>query len=415
MSRPSEADRPYAVAMLGARMHYAVPRLLAGAGRLARFYTDFSAGHGLGRLLALLPGGLGGAAARMRSRRADGIEAGRITAFNAFGLEYQRRLRMARSAEGRIEAFLWGGRRFCELVVRAGLPDACGGVFAFNSAALELFRHARGCGRRTVLEQSSAPKAVERRIVSEAAARFPAWAALDAEPGAAADDYAARERAEWAEADRILCGSDFVREAVCAAGGLPPGRCVTVPYGFDLPAAAPERPPRGARMRVLTVGHVCLQKGSPLVMRAAERLRGVAEFRMVGRIEPGPAVAEARRAGADLVGPVPRGAVDAHYRWADVFLLPSLCEGSATVCYEALAHGLPVVCTPNTGSVVRDGVEGFIVPTMDGDAVAERIERLAREPERRAAMSDAARQRAGEQTLAAYGARLLAALGEGSA
>ena len=47
---------------------------------------------------------------------------------------------------------------------------------------------------------------------------------------------------------------------------------------------------------------------------------------------------------------------------ADVFVFPSLFEGSAVVTYEALAAGLPSVVTPSAGSVVRDGVEGFIVP-----------------------------------------------------
>ena len=47
---------------------------------------------------------------------------------------------------------------------------------------------------------------------------------------------------------------------------------------------------------------------------------------------------------------------------ADVFVFPSLFEGSAVVTYEALACGLPSVVTPDAGSVVRDGVEGFVVP-----------------------------------------------------
>jgi len=100
----------------------------------------------------------------------------------------------------------------------------------------------------------------------------------------------------------------------------------------------------------------------------------------------------------------------AQYGWADVFLLPSLCEGSATVIYEALGYGLPVVCTPNAGSVVRDGLEGFIAPVRDATAIARRIEELAQDVELRARMSAQAKARAVEFTVAAYGQRLLAAL-----
>ncbi len=55
---------------------------------------------------------------------------------------------------------------------------------------------------------------------------------------------------------------------------------------------------------------------------------------------------------------------------ADVFVFPSLFEGSAVVTYEALACGLPCIVTPRPGSVVRDGVEGLIVPARDVEALA---------------------------------------------
>jgi len=43
---------------------------------------------------------------------------------------------------------------------------------------------------------------------------------------------------------------------------------------------------------------------------------------------------------------------------------------------EAMAHGLPVVTTPNCGRVVTDGVDGLMVPARDGQALAEAIEQL---------------------------------------
>jgi glycosyltransferase involved in cell wall biosynthesis len=163
-------------------------------------------------------------------------------------------------------------------------------------------------------------------------------------------------------------------------------------------------------LRVLTVGAVGLRKGAPYVLEAAKRLKGQAEFRWVGGVELLPAAAERMAECVHLSGAVPTTQVAEHFQWADVFLLPSLCEGSATVTYEALGHGLPVICTPNTGSVVRDGVEGFIVPVRDAVLIAERIERLALNMELRAQMAANAKSRAAEFTVAEYGRRLLAAL-----
>ena len=112
----------------------------------------------------------------------------------------------------------------------------------------------------------------------------------------------------------------------------------------------------------------------------------------------------------ELTGPVPRSEVLAQYAWADVFFLPSLCEGSATVTYEALACGLPVVCTPNTGSVVRDGIDGFVVPMRDAAAMADRLLQFHQDRDLLESASEQARQRASEFTLEAYRTRLKQAL-----
>jgi glycosyltransferase involved in cell wall biosynthesis len=71
-----------------------------------------------------------------------------------------------------------------------------------------------------------------------------------------------------------------------------------------------------------------------------------------------------------------------------------LFEGSAVVTYEALASGLPCVVTPAAGSIVRDGVEGLVVPERDPEAIALAMERLGLDPEFRARSALAARTRA---------------------
>ncbi|MDQ7028789.1 MAG: glycosyltransferase family 4 protein, partial [Ardenticatenia bacterium] len=91
---------------------------------------------------------------------------------------------------------------------------------------------------------------------------------------------------------------------------------------------------------------------------------------------------------------------------ADVFVFPSLQEGSALVTYEALACGLPVVTTPNAGSVVRDGIEGFLVPIRDVEALAARLEHLRADEGLHLEMGQAARRRAKAFTWEHYGDRL---------
>jgi glycosyltransferase involved in cell wall biosynthesis len=95
-----------------------------------------------------------------------------------------------------------------------------------------------------------------------------------------------------------------------------------VPYGVDAGAGVPAREDHAGPLRVLTAGIVGLRKGSPYVQAAAQAMKGVARFRMVG---PAPLKAQALeplRRDVELVGAVPRPDMAAHYAWADVFLLP---------------------------------------------------------------------------------------------
>jgi glycosyltransferase involved in cell wall biosynthesis len=276
------------------------------------------------------------------------------------------------------------------------------------------------------MEQTIAPMRVELELSTQERTQFADWENIS-ERNDPALEYCQREEAEWEAADLILCGSEFVRDGIGNCGG-PVGKCVVVPYGVDITnplstvhSPQPQRPDEVATinhqlstlnrpLRVLTVGAVGLRKGAPYVMEAAKRLKGQAEFRWVGPINLMPKAAAEMGQHVELSGAVPRGEVDRHFGWADIFLLPSLCEGSATATYEALGHGLPEICTANTGSVVRDGREGFIVPVRDASAIAGRVERLAQDAELRAQMAAHAKARAAEFTVAKYGQRLLAAL-----
>lgn len=401
-------ERTYVVAHLGARMRYAVPRILQKSGHLERLYTDICAARGSPRLLNLIPNSLRPARVnRLLSRVPRGVSPDRITAFNDFGYEYARR-RNSGGREGRFLVHLWAGKEFCRRIMNAGLGRA-GGVFTFNSAGLELLQAARRRGLRAVMEQTIAPMRVELQLLADEAGRFPGWEAPT--EGARASEYCDREEEEWKSADLILCGSEFVRDGIAQCGG-PVEKCVVVPYGVDLPEGRRKNAEgrRGGPLRVLTVGSVGLRKGSPYVLEAAKLMKGKAVFRIVGGMGVTPDAEAQLREHLELTGSVPGSELAGHFAWSDVFLLPSLCEGSATVTYEALAYGLPVICTANTGSVIRDGIEGFIVPIRDAAAIVDRLHRFLNDHELLEQMSKSAFARAKEFTVAKYGDRLTNAL-----
>ena len=80
----------------------------------------------------------------------------------------------------------------------------------------------------------------------------------------------------------------------------------------------------------------------------------------------------------------------------DVFVLPSVNEGLSIALIEAMAQGKPSVVTNAGGlpEVVRDGVEGLVVPAQDPQALAAGVLRLLADPAVRTRMGEAARRRA---------------------
>jgi len=400
---------PMIVSQLGARMHYAVPRILHAAGRLEHFYTDICAAQGWPRALRSLPPRfLPRAARRLTGRLPADLPPGRITSFDGVGMRFALQRALASDPTAATRAHIWAGQTLSRQVLRRLDRHQSSGaaIYGFSGECLELLTGARARGFRAVVEQIVAPKTILDRLMLEEEALHPDWGPARVRDGLS-EEYAARERGEWAAADLILCGSEFVRDGVIACGGRPE-RCVVTPYGVQATVFFPRR--RIGPLKVLTVGGVGLRKGAPYVLEVARRLKGVAEFRMAGALDLSDGARRRLGEAVTLLGPVPRSEIGAHYAWADVFLLPSICEGSATVLYEALMAGLPVVTTPNAGSVVRHGVDGFVTPIRDPDAIEAALAALARDPDLYRAMAGAARKRGLEHSLQQYSRRLLAAL-----
>jgi hypothetical protein len=402
-------DARWIVARFGAYMHYAVPRILQRAGALEQLYTDFYAGDAGTFLFRRMPAKWRGSLLnRMLGRFSCEIPQSKITSFPLLGIRYYLSQHRAPDVESRSAAYLQGGDEFARRVVRRGFGTASA-VYTFNTAALPILQAARERGIFTAYEQTIAPRAYEEELLAEEQRRFPGWAPERVQ-GPSTQATIDLERREWELADVILCGSEFVKEGVRHCGG-PVERCVVVPYGVEDFATGARRPAHGGPLRVLTVGEAGLRKGVTYLHETAKLLQGEAEFRWIGSVSLLPEAREKVGATVDLRGVVPHNQINEHFEWADVFCLPSVCEGSATVIYEALMSGLPVITTPNAGSLVRDGVDGFIVPIRSPEALRDAFLGLHGDRSRLEAMSQAALESAERVSLDAYERRLGLALG----
>jgi phosphatidylinositol alpha-mannosyltransferase len=151
----------------------------------------------------------------------------------------------------------------------------------------------------------------------------------------------------------------------------------------------------GDQLRIVFVGQVVERKGLPLLLRAFEALREhiPTELTVIGPSldELSPLMLDSRD--VRVLGKVDDETKRRELERADVLCAPSLGgESFGMVLSEAFAAGTPVVASDIAGyrEVVRDGVDGVLVPPGDAQAVAEALRDLYDEPARRAAMARAA-------------------------
>jgi phosphatidylinositol alpha-mannosyltransferase len=178
-----------------------------------------------------------------------------------------------------------------------------------------------------------------------------------------------------------------------------------VPNGSDvgLFASASPVPSLPAGRRMLWTHRLDPQKGFPVAVEAFATLAGefpdlwfvvIGDGRERGAIERLPAEARAR---VMMIGSVEHERLPAYHACADVFIAPALGQESfGLVLVEAMAAGVPVVASDIAGyrEVVREDIDGLLVPPGDPAALAEAVGRVLRESDLAKRLSEAGRERA---------------------
>jgi starch synthase len=271
---------------------------------------------------------------------------------------------------------------------KLGTPDV---VHAWSGTAEPSIKAARGQGIVTVLERSSSHMLEQRRILREEYDSLGLrW---EETPRASVE----RELREYELVDRVFVPSLFVERSF-VAHGFPAHRLFRNGFGVDISRFKPGKKADNV-FRVIYAGALSVRKG---IHHLAEAFRAAnvpaGELLLVG----GPSQETDRLIGnntADVrrVGHVPQSELPTLYQTASVFAMASLEEGQAYVQAQALACGLPLVCTTNTGGedflamsgtgIAREGgiteyPAGYLVPAGESAAMAMALRALATDPVR---------------------------------
>lgn len=206
-----------------------------------------------------------------------------------------------------------------------------------------------------------------------------------------------REEAIYRQADAITVPSHFVARSFIEMG-VPAEKVFTIPYGVRLENFRPTSEPAKDEFNVLFAGAPGLRKGVPYLLQAFAKLKHPRKkLRVAGYLQENLKIPLKRLPleNVEFLGPVNQLALVDLMSRSHVLVLPSIEEGLALVQAEAMACGCPVISSTNSGAedLFHDGVEGFIVPIRDPEAILERLQRLADEPELRRNMGEAALRR----------------------
>ena len=394
--------KKFIAVQLGARRSYAVPSILEKAGLLETFYTDLCGNAGLlGTLLGTLPQFvIQGQLKNLYGRQLPQNLIHKTVTFPYLTLQYEMEKKLSQSGEDKLRTLGSFANRIGNSIISRGFGDATH-YFSMFGEYTPALRYAKKQGLTTVTEifiLLNAHYQVEKERL-----KYPE---LENPP----DQTFLKEAFDWLQevcdlSDWLIAPSEAVKQDLIDHWRVKSERCVVIPYGVNESWLEIKNEP--IKGRILMVGSANLRKGIHILGEAANQLISHDyQFMVAGDVSDIVKNSPITKF-LNFLGRIPRIETAKQYQQADVFVLPSIAEGSAEVTYEALASGIPVITTKAAGSVVRDGIDGFIVPEGNADALADKIQLLVEDRTLRNQMAVSAKERAKDFTWDKYGQRLL--------
>ena len=209
-------------------------------------------------------------------------------------------------------------------------------------------------------------------------------------------------------ADRLLAPSQFVKQELIKLG-VSKKKVTVVEFGVTVHKPGKKKLKKEHNntksIDFCFVGNVNRRKGIPELLKVWEQPEFFNDrLHLCGRIHPD-VKKNIKKVKERVITPGYINTFD-YLKDCNVFVLPSWMEGSSKAIYEAMASGLPVITTYSAGSVVRDGVDGFVIEAGDVCALTYCMLWFKKYPEKILIMGEAARDRALEYTWGRYAHRV---------
>lgn len=249
-------------------------------------------------------------------------------------------------------------------------------VYAYEGAALNTFRVAKEKGIPTLYELPSSYWYWNQRLLEEEISRSPEYASV-LNTLCDLESHIKWKDEELTLADHVIVPSSHVLATL--TGIVAEEKVHVVNYGAPLQRnVGLDKFNKVKPLHVLFVGALQQRKGIGYFLQAIEASGLELQVTLVGQRDAANQKVDEACRRYRWFDSLPHEEVLELMREADVLVHPSLSEGCSLVVLEALANHLPVIVTPNSGTLdfVQDGIEGFIVPICDSGAISQRLIRL---------------------------------------
>jgi glycosyltransferase involved in cell wall biosynthesis len=389
------------VAQIGARHHYAIPRMLARSGHLEALYTDSCIHSGLGLFLnAIVPSSMRkGRLAKLLERRIDGVPTKHIYSTDRLLIDAL----LGPKSDSPSADVERAGEIFARAMMSWGTTRNATHVYSMFGEGIEFLRSAKNDGVKICVDVFITP--IAHRIIAEERRRFPSW---EGYPSSGEEMLEARIAEVFELADLLLCPGENVVAGVNLIAPHISHKIRIVPYGCGTDFGGRTNEPLVGR--ILFAGTAELRKGIHYFAAATHDLKAHRwDFRVAGGVSD-----QIRRlpecSGLNFLGRLSRREMIGELLSADVMVLPTLAEGSATVVNEALALGLPVITTDSAGSMISNDENGLLVRERDAAGLALGIKSIVTNRSYRQVLALSAKQVYPSLSEASWSNRLLVAL-----
>lgn len=364
------------VCQIGGRMQYAVARIFDSQQLLSKLYTDLCFDKFPFSLIKE-----SSFFSKYGSSRKVNIDPKKIEHFPLLAYQYYKNRQYANTVELEYQNYMWMENRFGNKVLNQLKNDGVEYLYTFNTASRTIGKF-KG-DKKIILEQCSLPFGQYRQAIIHEFEKNSGWCkpeAIYSYLDESVEQFILHEREEWLNAEYIIVPSVSVKDSLIAEG-VNQSKIILVPYGINFSTDKDLRNQIDKKQllpfTVTTIGYLELRKGIHHFLNVAKAYPS-AQFRAIGR--QGNLIPEAKLSELNkyvkLTGHLDRYSLSKEFQRTHVMLFLTIGEGSATVVYEALSLGIPVITTKEAGSIIEHEVNGFIIEPDNTSLIIYYLEKL---------------------------------------